>query len=488
MRIFDVISMCFRNLFRRKVRTLLTVMGVIIGTCAIIVTISLGVGMDAAQTKMIEGMMDLTMIEIYNYGGMREDGTKAQKLDDSVLKDFAAQPHVVGVTPVFEVWNNQIQLSSGKYVYQNNLVGVYLDQLDKFGYKTKEGLLPTKNDGKQALVFGEQAAYNFVDPKRPNKWVGPEPDENGKVQAPFVNPMEDKFTMRVVKADEENNGGGEKYFSYGGGGVMISGETSNTNSDTDDDTKKDKDAPTKKYEYKVKPTGVLVGNFKDYNTMGAIFMDIEFAKELNAQYNKLNKIRTNPNQDNGYNNVKVRVDDMNNVEAVDKYIKSLGFETYSFETYRQPMKQQTMVIQIILGSLGGISLLVAALGIANTMIMSIYERTREIGVMKVLGCNLGNIRSIFLMEAGAIGVMGGVAGVGISYLASFIMNKVLAGGIMAGMFGGGMGDGAPVQISIIPLWLVLLGMAFATFVGLASGFYPANRAVKISALEAIKHE
>lgn len=486
MRIFDVISMCFRNLFRRKVRTLLTVMGVIIGTCAIIVTISLGVGMDAAQTKMIEGMMDLTMIEVYNYGGMREDGTKAQKLDDTALKDIAAQPHVAGVTPIFEVWSNQIQLYSGKYMYQGSLVGVYLDQLEKFGYQTKEGLLPTKNDGNQVMVFGEQAAYSFFDPKRPNKWVGPT-DENGNPQDPFVNPMKDKFVMKVVKADEENNNDG-KYVSYGyGGGVMISGAAGSTNNDAEDDSNKDKETPTKKYEYKVKPTGVLAGNYKDYYTMGAIFMDIEFAKELNAQYNKLNKIHVNPSDDNGYNNVKVRVDDMNNVEAVDTYIKSLGFETYSFETYRQPMKQQTMVIQIILGSLGGISLLVAALGIANTMIMSIYERTREIGVMKVLGCNLGNIRAIFLMEAGAIGVMGGVAGVGISYLVSFIMNQVLAGGIMSGMFGG-MSDGSPVQISIIPLWLVLLGMAFATFVGLASGFYPANRAVKISALEAIKHE
>lgn len=485
MRIFDVISMCFRNLFRRKVRTMLTVTGVIIGTCAIIVTISLGVGMDQAQTAMIESMMDLTMVEVYNYGGMREDGTMAQKLDDSVLQDIAAQPHVVGVTPIFDVWSDQIQLYSGKYVYQGSLVGVYLDQLKNFGYELKDGTFPTAENGKQSLVFGEQAAYSFFDPKRPNKWISPQPDENGNLPAPFVDPLKDKFVMRVAKADENNNGGG-KYFY--GGGMAIAQEVGGVDNPDEEDEDEDT-APTKKYEYKMKGTGLMVGNYKDYYTMGAIFMDIEFAQELRDQYNKLNKIRTNPQDHQGYNNVKVRVDDMNNVEAVDAYIKSLGFETFSFETYRQPMKQQTMIIQIILGSLGGISLLVAALGIANTMVMSIYERTREIGVMKVLGCKLGNIRSIFLMEAGSIGILGGVAGVGISYLASFIMNKVLAGGILSGMLGGGMGpDGAPVQISIIPYWLVLLGLAFATFVGLASGFYPANRAVKISALEAIKHE
>jgi ABC-type lipoprotein release transport system permease subunit len=130
------------------------------------------------------------------------------------------------------------------------------------------------------------------------------------------------------------------------------------------------------------------------------------------------------------------------------------------------------------------------------MIMSVYERTREIGVMKVLGCLVGNIRSIFLMEAGFIGFFGGVAGIALSYLLSFVLNffggALAEGGGRFGMFGGfgmygGMGEEA-ARVSIIPLWLVLLGMAFATGIGLVAGFYPANRAVRISALEAIKQE
>ena len=120
------------------------------------------------------------------------------------------------------------------------------------------------------------------------------------------------------------------------------------------------------------------------------------------------------------------------------------------------------------------------------MIMSIYERTREIGVMKVLGCFIGNIRAIFLMEAGMIGLLGGVIGTVISYAISFVMNTFLGGAISQVMGFGMSGEGG--EISIIPLWLVLLALGFSTVIGLISGYYPANRAVKISALEAIKNE
>ena len=151
---------------------------------------------------------------------------------------------------------------------------------------------------------------------------------------------------------------------------------------------------------------------------------------------------------------------------------------------------------MILGGLAAISLFVAALNIMNTMTMAIYERTREIGVMKVLGCGLGTIRAMFLIESGAIGFLGGLIGVAVSLLISAFLNNINT--IMA-WFGNtvdlswitsamGGGDGGSGDISIIPPWLVLLALTFATVVGLLSGIAPAGRAVKISALEAIRHE
>ena len=149
------------------------------------------------------------------------------------------------------------------------------------------------------------------------------------------------------------------------------------------------------------------------------------------------------------------------------------------------MQGELGVVQMVLGCLAAISLLVAAIGITNTMIMSIYERTREIGIMKVLGCFISNIRVVFLMEAGMIGLLGGAIGTVISYIISAVMNT-LGSDTFANMFGIYTDGSSP--ISIIPIWLVLLALAFSTIIGLISGFYPANRAVKISALEAIKNE
>ena len=184
------------------------------------------------------------------------------------------------------------------------------------------------------------------------------------------------------------------------------------------------------------------------------------------------------------------------MSSVDEAIKAMGFETYSLESVREPMQKQMQQQQLFLGSLAAISLLVAAIGITNTMIMSIYERTREIGVMKVLGCKVANIREVFLMEAGLIGFCGGLAGVGVSLAISKLLNYLATNGSLNGENGnflsglmGGIGSMAMgSELSIIPGWLMISAIVFATIIGLVSGFYPANRAVKISALEAIKHE
>ena len=143
-----------------------------------------------------------------------------------------------------------------------------------------------------------------------------------------------------------------------------------------------------------------------------------------------------------------------------------------------------MIIEAVLGGIGAVAMLVAAISIANTMTMSTYERTKEIGVMKVLGCGLGNIRSMFLAEAAFIGFLGGVIGVVLSFVLSIILNRFVAPNFMADM----MGSGTEVNISAIPPWLVLLAVIFSTLIGMIAGFFPAQRATKLSPLAAIRNE
>ena len=104
---------------------------------------------------------------------------------------------------------------------------------------------------------------------------------------------------------------------------------------------------------------------------------------------------------------------MENVQELSRRALSQGYNAYSDAEWIQSQTEQMNTIQLVLGAIGAVSLLVAAIGITNTMMMSIYERTKEIGVMKVLGCDIHNIQTLFLMEAGFIGFVGGVVGSGI---------------------------------------------------------------------------
>lgn len=298
--------------------------------------------------------------------------------------------------------------------------------------------------------------------------------------------MQNKLTL-VVKQQKFDENGNIIYDDIYSPKVETSSSSSSSGSGSESQ------AASKEKSYNLQVAGILKGG-KDYNTYDSIFIDLKFLNEIEEQYNKINNIKPNKKTENsqpdlGYNRIKIKVDSMDSVAEVDEAIKALGYETYSFEEIRKPMQEQARKSQLIFGSLGAISLLVAAFGIANTMIMSVYERTKEIGVMKVLGCPVNNIKTLFLMEAGGIGLMGGIVGALLSYLVSYIMNNISSLGDIGNIINGGympQMDGA--AISIIPPWLLALGLIFSLLIGLISGIIPAHRAVKISALSAIKQE
>lgn len=453
MKIGDMARMSLSNLWKRKVRTLLTVTGVVVGTCAIVVMISLGLGMQKTMQESLAQMGDLTLIKIYNY----QANPNTDPLDDAALDRIRGLEHVSVVTPSYDPQNwGFCTIKSGKYQYDSSIIGVDMSALAALGYEMQEGELPQPNeqgnyDG--IILFSSESVYNFYNPKKRNYggsiMIGGVGGGTGEErEAPPVNVLEDKLELTINKTEESS-----------------------------------KKAP----EYKVTCSGILVNDWTKTPSTYGVFMDVHYMRKLEQEYQKLNGIKEDKNKKFAYQNVVVKVEDMKYVAEVEEAIQAMGYtQTSSMETIRKPLEEQSRQQQMIFGGLGAISLFVAALGITNTMIMSIYERTREIGVMKVLGCVIGDIRTMFLMEAGTIGFIGGVIGLGVSYLISFFINTFGGGGGSGSIYSiGGMGIGG---VSIIPWWLALGALVFATMVGLVSGFSPANRAVKISALTAIRQE
>ena len=447
MRISDLLTVCLRNLTRRKVRTALTVIGVVIGVCAIILMVSLGIGARESMMQMLQEWGDLTIINVYNYGGGET------KLDDKAVSQIQAMEGVQIATPFYQNYEFNFRLKSrnGRYDSYTQIIGIYPEAFEALGYQLSEGTSFADSSKDYSMVAGANVAYSFRDTKKKrNNYVDRyQTDAMGNPKKPFVDMMKDKLILYSEIYDNNGN-------------------------------------LSKTLEVTPHITGIMVEDWnKGWETSECIFMDINQMKALEAQCRKLSGQKA-PSTAVSYEDVRVKCVDAASVSGIQQAITDMGFQCSSMEDTRQYFDEQLTMIQTMLGGLAAISLFVAAIGIANTMVMSIYERTKEIGVMKVIGAELGSIRAMFLTESAMIGLIGGVVGVALSFLISYLLNNVpLVAGLLASL---GLSFGGGGAVSIIPWWLVVLAMAFSMLVGVIFGFIPANRAVKISALEAIRHD
>jgi putative ABC transport system permease protein len=448
MGFFDLVFLILDNLGRRKARVALTAVGVIIGTAAVVVLVSLAIGLQRNATQQLGGIGDLTQIQVMpNYGGgpggpggpmpVQVVGGKGgaggpspeQKLiTEQTLSDLAGLPNVAAVIPR-DYLQASAMIQFNRLESYVGLTGVGVHDLSLMGLQPKSGSLVLERG---TAIVGAMISQNFFDPR-------PRPGQDPP-QPPDL--MDANLKLILMKY-------------------------------TQDGQEIRKSVP-------LRVTGVIAESRgeADYS----IYVPLDDLTALNEW--AIGR-RINRNRD-GYAQAVVKVNDVKYVLDVNDQITSMGYQAYTPQSFVQGINSFYVVLQVIFGGVGAIALLVAAIGIANTMAMAILERTREIGLMKAIGATNRDVLSVFLGEAAGIGFVGGVGGVLLGWSAGQVIN-VLAMAYLAGQ--ASQTGGLPPTVAVYtPLWLPVFALIFATIIGLLSGLYPALRAATLIPVNALKYE
>jgi putative ABC transport system permease protein len=441
LRFIDLLRLIFGNLSRRKARVALTAIGVVIGTAAVVILVSLAIGLQRNANEQLYGIGDLTQIQVsptYGEGPVMVSGggggggagnpTQTKLLTNLALDELRAIPGVEWVIPREFLW------AGGMVKYQKlegwaNIIGVDVDDLADFGLEATQGDTAL---GRTTIVVGPMVANNFYDPRPRPGAEPPTPPDLYDQQVQFI----------VSKWDSQGN------------------ETRKTIS--------------------LRVAGVLKETRGESDW--TVYMPLDQVKALNEWTQNR---RINYNKD-GYGMAVVKVADVDQVIAITDQITEMGFQAYTPQAFVQGINNFYVILQVIFGGVGAIALLVAAIGIANTMAMSILERTREIGLMKAVGATNRDVLAIFLGEASGIGFIGGLGGVIIGWLAGQGIN-VIAIVYLANQ--AGQQGGMPPSVAVYtPLWLPIFALVFSTLIGMLSGLYPALRAATMIPVIALKYE
>jgi len=449
MRPGDLVRLVLENLGRRKARVALTAIGVVIGTAAVVVLVSLGIGLQRNATEQLGGISDLTLIYVYPtygeafYGGGGGGGgrggggavvsaqsqpTEQNLLTPATLEELAALPGVQGVYPRDYLMAGAV-MQYGRMENYPSILGVLPKELETLGLPVEGGALQMERN---ELVVGHYVTQNFYDPRLRPGQDPPAPPE-----------LLDESVKLVVS-------------KYSPEGV----ETRKT------------------VQFRVRGIVAETRGESDYTA----YMRLD---DLDALNQWVTGRRPNRTRD-GYPTVIVKAGDSRDVLTIADAITGLGFQADTPMSFIQGINSFFVILQVVFGGVGAIALLVAAIGIANTMTMSILERTREIGLMKAVGATNGSVLAVFLGEAAGIGFVGGLGGVVLGWTAGQAIN-VIALAYLAGQ-AAETGSLPPSVAVYTPGWLLPFCLIFATVIGLASGLYPALRAATLVPVNALKYE
>ena len=495
MSFLDILHLSLRNLRQAKLRALLTTMGVIVGVAVIVTMVSFGLGL---QRNMLArfGALDLfNEISVFGRsltnlatvglkpsdskddgerrGRMRPDRRSTRILDDAAVEEISKIPGVAYVQPNL---NMSVYVRSNGKVRSQYASGVSVpNEAARFKEFVAGGMINSQDADEVVVIeaFIEDFGY-----EKPQDAIG---------QA-----VEFLTTRRQAtdanETEEPQDDGPSNFF-----GIPL-----------DDDPQAEEPEGSSDNQVVArtfKIVGVLNPRIKEGAGQGglrglmpgaSIYMPLPAAREwyldhrgpgaevalaLARQAGVLGE-----GEAEGYETAIVRVADPVALPQVRQRITELGFGSFSIVDEMDQIKTVFLIIDSVLGLLGGISLLVASFGIANTMIMSILERTREIGIMKAIGAEDREIKMIFFVEAAVIGTVGGVVGVLSAWAITAIAN------ILAYRFVLKPQGSSFIDFFSLPPWLTASAILFALVVSILAALYPAARAARIDPVRALRHD
>jgi putative ABC transport system permease protein len=459
----DLAELALRNLREALLRNSLTTLGVAVGVASLVAMLSLGVGLQELASKRLanSGLFDTVLVtsrrNLRDFNRPSADKSaspqKAQPLDDDARKAMAQLPNVVEVYPQIR-FPTEVRYNGNPF--STVVAGVPASARGNGAY-----------DGMQGNFFSSPAADEAI------------------LQIEFAKDLSDQPSTLIgkeliVRYVERQPLAPQSASADPPTGKKAAGSVAASANDTTNEG-----FSIVPREKKLRIVGIIetepAAGFGGFGN-GRLFIPLDVATALRAaQVTDLRDAVRTPSGKPTYANLTVRAKSPSQVEAIESSIKNMGFSTFSLLDAAHNLRLFFTIFDLLLAIFGSLALAVATLGIVNTLVMAILERRREIGILKALGAADLDVKQLFFVEAGVMGLLGGIFGVAMGWL----IGRAVTWGTNLYLQRQNL---PPAHVFSVPWWLVLGGIAFAVVVSLAAGLYPAARAARLNPVEALRYE
>ena len=471
MKIYDMVELAGRNLHEAVLRNSLTTLGIGVGVASLVAMLSLGLGLQKLFNRQLgrSGLFDSIYVTARRdvrgtTAADRETGmTPPKPLDDSARRSFEEMPEVSEVYPNLSAVGD-FHLPEGKP--------------DETHFTVVGGLPPSAQgseafDDFQGRYFSSSNAAEVIILADFGRALLGLPAEPRNAEVKLTKEQADQLLdhdviLRYAQRQE-------------GSAVATPGSPSTGSPDDGDDDSSSFSVVRR--EQRLKIVGIVTN--EPYRGMRqgrtSALLPIDFAESLNMMQPADVSGIVRPGEGKTYMGLVVRVSKSKDVTRVEEAIKKLGFNTFSIMDASRGLQKAFTFLYMFLGIFGSLALVVASLGIVNTLVMAILERRREIGIMKALGASDGDVKWIFFVEAGSMGALGGTLGVALGWMIGRVINLGTNWYMIRQNF-------KPENFWYVPMWLVIVGIVFSVVVSLFAGLYPASRAARLDPVQALRHE